>query len=70
MNLKLKIAGMHCASCKSLVEDVCNETAGVKNCVVELETGLVSIEADDGLDLPTLIEEIKQLDEKYQVEKA
>jgi len=70
MNITLKITGMHCASCKSLIEDVCMETAGVRSCSVSLETGLAAIEADDNLDLSGLIEEIKRLDEKYTVERA
>ena len=67
MKITLKITGMHCASCKSLIEDVCGETAGVRSCTVDLATGLASIEADDSLDASALIAEIKQLDDKYQV---
>lgn len=70
MKIALKITGMHCESCKSLIEDVCGETAGVKSCVVDLATGLAAIEADDTLNLPALIEEIGQLDDKYKVEQA
>lgn len=60
---------MHCASCKSLVEDVCNETAGVKSCSVDLDSGLATIEAGDDLDVTSLIAEIKQL-EDYKVERV
>ncbi len=69
MKLTLKITGMHCGSCKNLIEDVCGETAGVKSCAVDLGMGLAEIEADDGLDLPALIREISELDD-YRVEQV
>ena len=66
--MTIKIAGMHCASCKSLIEDVCKETKGVSSCAVDLVTGKGVIEHDDSLDFAAMTAEIKKLGE-YTVEK-
>lgn len=36
MKTILKIKGMHCISCKALIEDVCKDVAGVESCSVDL----------------------------------
>lgn len=58
---KLKIAGMHCASCKALIEDVCSEVSGVRSCVVDAATETATVEHDDSLNPAVLIDEIRGL---------
>ena len=58
---KLKIAGMHCASCKALIEDVCSEVPGVRSCAVDADAETASVEHDDSLDPNALVNEIRSL---------
>lgn len=57
----LKITGMHCASCKALIEDVCGEVKGVRSASVDPKTGIATIEHDDALDPATFVSEIRGL---------
>jgi copper chaperone CopZ len=61
MTTNIKITGMHCASCKTLIEEVCREAAGVTACDVDLAGGTGTIEHDDRFDLPALAKEINAL---------
>lgn len=65
----LQITGMHCTSCKSLIEEVCQETSGVTSCTVDYETGKAVVEHDSSFDLDAVIKEITSLGE-YKVEKV
>ena len=47
--IKLKIEGMHCASCASNIERSLKKTPGVKNAVVSLMTKKGFIEAEDSV---------------------
>ena len=60
---KFTIQGMHCASCKVLIEDVCQETAGVSACEVNLATNIATVTHSEETDLQALQEEIKGLGE-------
>ena len=59
---QLQITGMHCASCKALIEDVCKDFAGVASCDVDFATGKAVITHDEHTDIEGLIKEIEQLD--------
>ncbi|HSD12651.1 MAG TPA: heavy metal-associated domain-containing protein [Patescibacteria group bacterium] len=61
MTTTLKITGMHCASCKTLIEDVCGDVKGVRSASVDPKTGLATIEHDDALDPAALVNEIRGL---------
>jgi copper chaperone CopZ len=50
--ITLKIAGMHCASCKALIEDVASGLPGVNACSVDLESGAAALEVDERLFRP------------------
>jgi copper chaperone CopZ len=63
---QLKIDGMHCNSCKLLIEDVCRDYKNVQTCDVNLDSGLATIVHDGELDLAKLITEIESLD-RYKV---
>lgn len=64
----LKIQGMHCVSCKLLIEDVCKDVPGVMTCEVNPETGIATITHEDTLDFTLLKKEIEQLGE-YKIEQ-
>lgn len=68
MQTTLKITGMHCDSCKLLIEDVCQDFAGVTSCSVDRATGIAAIEHDPSCDLTALTKEIDNIDPKYHAE--
>lgn len=57
----LKIAGMHCPSCKTLIEEVCTDVPGVRSCTVDVNAGSASVEHDDSLNPAAIVEEIRSL---------
>lgn len=58
---KLTIKGMHCASCKALIEDVCTDVPGVRSADVDFAAGAASVDHDDSLNPRVLVDEIKKL---------
>lgn len=61
MTTTLRIEGMHCNSCKILIEDVCNEIPGVQSSEVHIEQGQVTIEHEPDLDIARVKDEIAKL---------
>ena len=59
----LKIKGMHCASCKVLIEDVCQEIPGVTSCTVDATNETATIEHDTSVTPETIRREIEALGE-------
>ncbi|MBI5731923.1 MAG: cation transporter [Candidatus Magasanikbacteria bacterium] len=68
MQTKVKITGMHCVSCKKLIEDVAKEIHGVQSCTVDQTTGTGIIEHDGTFDYAKFLEEMTGLG-SYKVEK-
>lgn len=62
----LSIGGMHCVSCKALIEDVCRDIAGVTDISVDVEHSTATVTHADDLDLSRLTQEIEHLG-KYTV---
>ncbi|MEY4745310.1 MAG: Heavy-metal-associated domain [Candidatus Parcubacteria bacterium] len=63
------IRGMHCASCKSLIEEVAMETAGVRSCAVDLQSGRGTIDHDETFDFEAFAKEIRTLG-PYHMDKV
>lgn len=61
MKTTFTVKGTHCPSCKLLIEDVCNDIAGVRSCTANYETGSVEIEHDAALDVGKIKKEIEGL---------
>lgn len=61
MTTTLNIAGMHCASCKALIEDACSDIAGVTSCTVDVADGKAVVEHDGSVDAQKLISAISAL---------
>lgn len=61
MTITLKIQGMHCASCKVLIEDVCQDIPGVTSCVVDVASGTATIEHDASVQPEKIQREIEGL---------
>lgn len=59
----LRITGLHCASCKALIEDVATDIPGVTSAVVDSEKMTATIEHEDSILPETLRQEIENLGE-------
>lgn len=57
----LNIQGMHCASCKALIEDVCQEIPGVTSCSVDVASSTAKIEHNASVNPETIRREIEGL---------
>ena len=68
MQTKIKITGLHCASCKVLLEDVAQDVPGVQSCTIDATTGIGNIEHDDSFNFDALVQEVAGLN-KYAIEK-
>ncbi len=51
MQTTLSIQGMHCVSCKTLIEEVINEQPNVTSCEVDPTSGRTTINHDAPLDM-------------------
>ena len=67
MKKTIIIKGMHCPSCKALIEDVCKDIDGVISCNVDYISGKLQIEHKQNLNLKSLKNEIESLG-RYKVE--
>lgn len=66
-NLQFKVTGMHCESCKAIIEDVARDFPEIKRCEVDFATGNGTIEFTDGFDPYSFKKEIDSL-AKYSLE--
>lgn len=57
----LSIKGMHCASCKALIEDVAGDIKGIKSCIVDLKGGTAAVEHAEKKDIEELKKEIESI---------
>ena len=69
MKTLLTIKGTHCASCKALIEDVCQDDTNISSCTVDFKTGKTEIEHSAEFNLDTLKKEIESAG-LYKVERA
>ena len=52
---------MHCASCKSLIEDVAGDIGGITSCAVDLKNGTAAVEYAEKKNIKDLKKEIESL---------
>lgn len=64
---KFKLTGLHCASCKGLIEDVAREVAGVESATVDPETSTLTIEQDGSFNPELVMKEIRGLGAGYTI---
>jgi len=68
--LKLKITGMHCRSCKTLIEAEIDESPGVKNIIVDFNTGEATVEYETSkINQAKIAKEIEKMNYKTSVIK-
>lgn len=68
MQTNIKITGMHCPSCKTLLEDVIHDVPGVNSCMIDAEKHVGTIEHDDSFNFDNVVKEVANLD-KYTIAK-
>ncbi|MBI2147803.1 cation transporter [Candidatus Woesearchaeota archaeon] len=61
MKTTLTIQGMHCTSCKMLIEDACADIPGVISCKVDAASGKAVVEHEKGFDIGRVKKEIEKL---------
>lgn len=61
MKTTLTIKGMHCESCKALIEDVCKEIPGAISCKVDYKTGKTIVEHEKEFNFKRFKKEIEGL---------
>ncbi len=60
---QMTVTGMHCNSCKVLIEEVCTDTVGVRECSVDFATGKGTVTHEETVDLMQLKSAIEGLGE-------
>ena len=59
--ITLTLEGLHCASCKALIEDVAGDIKGIKSCTVDSGKGTAVVEYEDKKNLEELKKEVESL---------
>ncbi len=66
MKTTIKIDGMHCGSCKALIEDVAKDVPGVVSCDVDVAHGKADVEHTADFEPSEFIAEIAGLEAGYK----
>lgn len=61
MKTTFAIKGMHCVSCKALIEDVASEIPGVVSCTVDVAAERADVEHDESFDAERMRKDIEAL---------
>lgn len=67
--MKFKLSGLHCASCKGLIEDVVRDVPDVQSAQVDSEASSLTIEHGASFEPQTLMDEVVGLGAGYAIEK-
>ena len=70
MKTIIKIDGLHCASCKALIEDVATDVNGVIGCAVDVAAGTAEIEHTDAFEAAEFAAEVAALGGDYKVKNV
>jgi len=62
------LSGLSCLGCKTSVESALNEVKGVKEAIVDMATGMVTIDMDSHIELKTFQDVLKKTGSKYSIE--
>lgn len=66
MKTIFRIDGMHCGSCKSLIEDVAKDVPGIVACDVDVAHGQAVVEHTDNFEPSELLAGIAGLEAGYK----
>lgn len=57
----INLKGMHCASCRVLIEDICSDIPGISVCDVDVEKGMLTLEHDTNESLEKVVADIRNV---------
>ncbi len=63
-----KISGLSCLGCKTKVESTLNEVKGVNEAIVDMATGMLTIDMDSHIKLKTFQDVLKKTGSNYSIE--
>ncbi|MBI4133608.1 heavy-metal-associated domain-containing protein [Candidatus Uhrbacteria bacterium] len=66
--ITFKVTGMHCSSCKNLIEDVARDVPGVKKAIVNPEAAILTIEHGDVFDTAAFARMLRELGAGYEIQ--
>ena len=70
LSTTISIQGMHCASCKALIEDVAGDIEGITSCTVDLKNKTAAVEHTEKKNIEELKKEIESLGDYKVVVKS
>jgi copper chaperone CopZ len=65
---KFHVSGMHCSSCKLLLEDVCKDISGITACEVDHASSTMVVTHEDLFDTSLVKKEVEALG-GYNIER-
>ena len=60
-NIVIKVNGMHCSGCENRIKNVLSDIEGVEEVKANYKDGIVTINANESIDISTLNEKIEDL---------
>lgn len=69
MTTIFKLSGLHCSSCKELIEDAARAVPGVEHAAVNLKASVLTVEHDNSFIPQPLIQSVVGLGAGYTIEK-
>lgn len=69
MHTTVSIPGIHCDSCKALIESISEDFPAIQSAEVDLEKKTVTLEHGEDFDFDAWSAEIEEANEDYQVTK-
>ena len=60
-NIVIKVTGMHCSGCENRIKNVLSDIKGVEEVKANYKDGVVTVNANESIDVSTLNEKIEDL---------
>ncbi len=60
-NIVIKVNGMHCSGCENRIKNVLSDIEGVEEVKANYKDGVVTVNANESIDVSTLNEKIEDL---------
>lgn len=60
-NIVIKVTGMHCSGCENRIKNVLSDIEGVEEVKANYKDGIVTINANESIDVSILNEKIEDL---------
>ena len=60
-NIVIRVNGMHCSGCENRIKNILSDIEGVEEVKANYKDGIVTINANESIDISTLNEKIEDL---------